>query len=41
MKLSLKWIQDYVELDKDLKIEDLAYDLTMRTVEVEGYEYTG
>lgn len=38
MKLSLAWLKDYVALPDDLKMEDLAHDLTMRTVEVEGYE---
>ena len=38
MKVSLNWLKDYVELPEDLSIEDLAYDLTMRTVEVEDVE---
>ncbi len=38
MKLSLNWIKDYVDLPADLTMEQLAYDLTMRTVEVEGIE---
>jgi len=36
MKLSLNWISDYVTLPQDLSIAQLAYDLTMSTVEVEG-----
>ncbi len=38
MKVSLNWIREYVALPADLTMERLAYDLTMRTVEVEGYE---
>lgn len=38
MKVSLNWIRDYVDLPADLTMERLAFDLTMRTVEVEGYE---
>ncbi len=38
MKVSLNWIREYVDLPADLTMETLAYDLTMRTVEVEGYE---
>ncbi len=38
MKVSLNWLKDYVDLPEDLTIEQLAYDLTMRTVEVEGVE---
>lgn len=36
MKLSLNWIREYVDLPESLTMERLAYDLTMRTVEVEG-----
>ncbi|WP_459128922.1 phenylalanine--tRNA ligase subunit beta [Guggenheimella bovis] len=35
MKISLKWLEDFITLPKDLTLEQLAYDLTMRTVEVE------
>lgn len=35
MKLSLNWIKQYVELPHNLTPEQLSYDLTMRTVEVE------
>ena len=40
MKLSLNWIRDYIDLPEDLEISQLAHDLTMRTVEVEGVEST-
>ncbi len=36
MLVSLNWIREYVDLPADLSMEKLAYDLTMRTVEVEG-----
>ncbi|HZK29183.1 MAG TPA: phenylalanine--tRNA ligase subunit beta [Clostridia bacterium] len=36
MKVSLNWIRDYVDLPEDLTAERLAFDLTMRTVEVES-----
>lgn len=35
MKVSLNWIRQYADLPADLTAERLAYDLTMRTVEVE------
>ena len=35
MNISLKLIQKYVDLPSDLTYEQIAYDLTMRTVEVE------
>lgn len=38
MKVSLNWIKEYVDLPKELSMTQLAHDLTMRTVEVEGYE---
>lgn len=38
MKLSLNWIKDYVALPKDTDLKQLAFDLTMSTVEVEGVE---
>lgn len=37
MLVSLNWIKKYTELPDDLSMTDLAYDLTMRTVEVEDY----
>ncbi len=36
MKLSYNLLKQYVALPDDLTMEQLAYDLTMRTVEVEG-----
>lgn len=36
MKLSYNLLKQYVALPEDLTMEQLAYDLTMRTVEVEG-----
>ena len=36
MKLSLNWIKDYVNLPDDMDMAQLAFDLTMSTVEVEG-----
>lgn len=36
MKFSLNWIREYVDLPQDLTVEQLAHDLTMRTVEVEA-----
>lgn len=38
MKISLNWIKEYIDLPSDIDMEKLSYDLTMRTVEVEGYE---
>ena len=38
MKISLNWIKEYVTLPADLTMEKIAYDLTMATVEVEGWE---
>ncbi len=39
MKVSLSWIRDYVNLPADMDLKQLAYDLTMSTVEVEDVEY--
>ena len=36
MKLSLNWIKDYVQIPDDMDLKQLAFDLTMSTVEVEG-----
>lgn len=36
MNISLKFLQRYVDLPKDLSYDQIAYDLTMRTVEVEN-----
>jgi len=38
MKLSLNWLQDYIDLPKDVDPARLAHDLTMATVEVEGVD---
>jgi len=38
MKISLDWLKDYVALPDDLDISKICYDLTMSTVEVEGFE---
>ena len=38
MKVSLKWLKKYVELPEDLTPKQIAYDLTLRTVEVEDVE---
>lgn len=40
MKISLNWIKKYVDLPKDLTNEQIAYDLTLRTVEVDSIENT-
>ena len=36
MKLSLNWINDYVDIPKELELSRIINDLTMSTVEVEG-----
>ncbi len=40
MKVSLNWIKKYVDLPEDLTPKQIAYDLTLRTVEVEDVEDT-
>ena len=40
MKISLNWIKRYIDLPKDLTAKQIAYDLTLRTVEVESVENT-
>ena len=40
MKISLNLIKKYIDLPKKLTNEQIAYDLTLRTVEVEGVENT-
>ena len=37
MKISMNWIKDYVNIPEDLELSRIAYDLTMSTVEVEGF----
>lgn len=41
MKLSLEWLRDYVDLPADLDVRELAHELTLKTVEVEGWEHPG
>ncbi|MBQ6622774.1 MAG: phenylalanine--tRNA ligase subunit beta [Mogibacterium sp.] len=38
MKVSLNWVKKYIDLPEDLTLKQLAYDLTMRTVEIEHVE---
>ena len=38
MLVSLNWIKDFVKLPEDMDLKQLAYDLTMSTVEVEDVE---
>lgn len=38
MKISLNWLKDYVELPDGITPDKILYDLTMSTVEVEGFE---
>ena len=40
MKVSLNWIKKYIDLPKEVTPSKIAYDLTLRTVEVEGVENT-
>ncbi len=41
MKVSLNWIRKYIDLPAGLTSDQIAYDLTLRTVEVESVENTG
>lgn len=41
MKISKKWLQEFVFLPDSLSAEELGRELTMRTVEVEGIEDRG
>ncbi|MBR2990145.1 MAG: phenylalanine--tRNA ligase subunit beta [Solobacterium sp.] len=41
MKVSLNWLKQYVDLPADLTPAQIAYDMTLRTVEVESTENTG
>lgn len=36
MKVSLNWLKDYVKIPADMDLKQLAFDLTMSTVEVEN-----
>ena len=40
MKVSLNWVKKYVDLPDNITTKQMATDLTLRTVEVEGYENT-
>ena len=40
MKVSLNWVKKYVDLPYYITTKQIATDLTLRTVEVEGYENT-
>ena len=40
MRVSLNWVKKYVDLPKNITNKELAYDLTMRTVEVESVTNT-
>ena len=40
MRVSLNWIKKYIDLPNDLTGEKIAYDLTIKTVEVESIENT-
>jgi phenylalanyl-tRNA synthetase beta chain len=40
MRVSLNWIKKYIDLPERLTPKDIAYDLTLRTVEVESVENT-
>ncbi len=40
MKVSLNWIKKYIDLKEDITPKQIAYDLTLRTVEVESIENT-
>lgn len=40
MRISLNWIKKYIDLPNDLTPKQIAYDLTLRTVEVESVENT-
>ena len=36
MKVSLNWVKKYVDLPSEVTTKQIAYDLTLRTVEVEN-----
>ncbi len=40
MKVSLNWIKKYIDLPENISPKQIAYDLTLRTVEVEDVENT-
>lgn len=41
MRVSLNWIKKYIDLPEKLTSSQIAYDLTLRTVEVDSIENTG
>ena len=41
MKVSLNWVKQYVDLPAELTPAQIAYDMTLRTVEVDSTENTG
>ena len=41
MKVSLNWVKKYIDLPSEITTKKIAYDLTLRTVEVENVENTG
>lgn len=40
MKVSLNWVKKYIDLPNEITTKKIAYDLTLRTVEVENVENT-
>ena len=40
MRVSLNWIKKYIDIPKEITPKQIAYDLTLRTVEVEDVEDT-
>lgn len=40
MRVSLNWIKKYIDISESITPKQIAYDLTLRTVEVEAVEYT-
>jgi len=41
MKISLNWIKDFVQIDKNLTSKELVEKITLSICEVEGFEETG
>ena len=39
MNVSLNWIKKYVDIPDSITPKQIAYDLSLRTVEVESVEY--
>ncbi len=40
MRVSLNWVKKYVDIPESITAKQIAYDLTLRTVEVESFEDT-